>query len=213
MGDVILFVDELKSNYAIAKCRICHEEEFESLKSLEAPCSCSGTVKFAHRDCIQRWCNEKGNTTCEICLQEYTPGYTTPSKKSPLIEASVTVRDSLQVPRREYEPQTPSSDGVTDETDEYPECTSSVDSTAACCRSLVLTFTILLLLRHLYIVLTEGDDCPFPILLVFILRASGIILPMYILIRTITFIHQSIRIRRRQRVHISNNVSDSEEDE
>ena len=25
--------------------------------------------QFAHRDCIQRWCNEKGNTTCEICLQ------------------------------------------------------------------------------------------------------------------------------------------------
>ncbi|PNX55963.1 E3 ubiquitin-protein ligase march6, partial [Trifolium pratense] len=49
--------------------RICHEEEFESFKSLEAPCACSGTVKFAHRDCIQTWCNEKGNTTCEICLQ------------------------------------------------------------------------------------------------------------------------------------------------
>lgn len=25
--------------------------------------------QFAHRDCIQRWCNEKGNTICEICLQ------------------------------------------------------------------------------------------------------------------------------------------------
>ncbi|XP_050152416.1 uncharacterized protein LOC126627037 [Malus sylvestris] len=38
-------------------------------KKPEAPCACSGTVKFAHRDCIQRWCNEKGNTTCEICLE------------------------------------------------------------------------------------------------------------------------------------------------
>ena len=26
-------------------------------------------AQFAHRDCIQRWCDEKGNTTCEICLQ------------------------------------------------------------------------------------------------------------------------------------------------
>ena len=25
--------------------------------------------QFAHRYCIQRWCDEKGNTTCEICLQ------------------------------------------------------------------------------------------------------------------------------------------------
>ncbi|XP_062100062.1 acetyl-CoA acetyltransferase-like [Humulus lupulus] len=23
---------------------------------------------FAHKDCIQEWCNKKGNTTCEICL-------------------------------------------------------------------------------------------------------------------------------------------------
>lgn len=27
------------------------------------------TFQFAHRDCIQRWCEEKGNTTCEICLK------------------------------------------------------------------------------------------------------------------------------------------------
>ena len=24
--------------------------------------------QFAHKDCIQEWCNKKGNTTCEICL-------------------------------------------------------------------------------------------------------------------------------------------------
>ena len=45
MGDVILFVDDLSSNSSISQCRICHEEEFESFKSLEAPCGCSGTVK------------------------------------------------------------------------------------------------------------------------------------------------------------------------
>ena len=26
-------------------------------------------LQFAHRRCIQRWCNEKGNTICEICKQ------------------------------------------------------------------------------------------------------------------------------------------------
>lgn len=110
MADVVLLVDDLKLLSGIPRCRICHEEEFESIETLEAPCACSGTVKvntkykllnlkhlfldfvnnllcfarvlilillnncvfvgqFAHRDCIQRWCNEKGNTTCEICLQ------------------------------------------------------------------------------------------------------------------------------------------------
>jgi hypothetical protein len=26
-------------------------------------------LQYAHRRCIQRWCNEKGDTTCEICHQ------------------------------------------------------------------------------------------------------------------------------------------------
>lgn len=45
MGDVVLFVDDLQSSCAVSHCRICHEAEFESCKSLEAPCACSGTVK------------------------------------------------------------------------------------------------------------------------------------------------------------------------
>ncbi|KAK4763818.1 hypothetical protein SAY87_013256 [Trapa incisa] len=72
MEEVALLIDELRSSVLIAHCRICHEEELESSRSLESPCACSGTVKFAHRDCIQRWCDEKGNTTCEICLQVRT---------------------------------------------------------------------------------------------------------------------------------------------
>jgi len=24
-------------------------------------------LQYAHRACVQRWCNEKGDTTCEIC--------------------------------------------------------------------------------------------------------------------------------------------------
>ncbi|CAM8987423.1 unnamed protein product [Rhodiola kirilowii] len=27
-------------------------------------------TKFAHRQCVQRWCNEKRDITCEICHQE-----------------------------------------------------------------------------------------------------------------------------------------------
>ncbi|XP_022727673.1 uncharacterized protein LOC111283405 isoform X2 [Durio zibethinus] len=172
MGDVILFVDDFSSDSSISHCRICHEEEFESFKCLEAPCACSGTVKFAHRDCIQRWCNEKGNTTCEICLQEYGPGYTitASSKKSQLIEATVTIRDSLQIPRREIEPQhrrlVALDEGMNVE-NEFSQCTSAADRGASCCRSLALT--------------------------ILILRATGILLPMYILIRTITAIGNSVR--------------------
>jgi len=80
---------------SMAECRICHDEDLDS--NMETPCSCSGSVKvntirnifpklrehwldrminvvgltwqYAHRRCVQRWCNEKGDTTCEICHQ------------------------------------------------------------------------------------------------------------------------------------------------
>lgn len=46
MGDILLYMDDLRSLCAAtALCRICHEGEFESSKSLESPCACSGTVK------------------------------------------------------------------------------------------------------------------------------------------------------------------------
>ncbi|XP_008235196.1 PREDICTED: uncharacterized protein LOC103334049 isoform X2 [Prunus mume] len=201
MGEVILYVEELdlKSCSAILVCRICHEEEFGSCESMEAPCACSGTVKFAHRNCIQRWCNEKGNTTCEICLQSYEPGYTAPPKKSQVDDTAVTIRDSVQVPRRDQEPRSPRLDlervqPIENVYSSQSQCSSAADRSASCCRSLALLFTVVLLVRHLFVVLTGSDeDYPFTLLTVLILRASGIILPMYILIRTITAIQNSVR--------------------
>ncbi|GMY17035.1 E3 ubiquitin-protein ligase MARCHF8 [Fagus crenata] len=211
MGDVLLFVDDMKSNYAFSCCRICHEEELQSCNSLEAPCACSGTVKFAHRDCIQRWCNEKGNTTCEICLQQYEPGYTAPSKKSQLIDAAVTIRDSLQIPRREQEIINPRLRGIND----YSECTSAADRSASWCRSLALTFTVILLVKHSLDVLRGGtEDYPFTLLTVLILRASGIIFPMLILMRTIAAIRNSLRTQYQDSDDATSNLDgENEEDE
>ena len=49
----------------LVECRICQEED--SIKNLESPCACTGSLKYAHRACVQRWCNEKGDIICEIC--------------------------------------------------------------------------------------------------------------------------------------------------
>ncbi|KAG8389556.1 hypothetical protein BUALT_Bualt02G0241500 [Buddleja alternifolia] len=185
MSDIVLYIDDLRSSSAISIsiCRICHEEELESCKSLEAPCACSGTVKFAHRDCVQRWCNEKGNTVCEICLQKFEPGYTSPPKKTKLIDTTVTIRGSLEVPLNDQEQEHP---GDFD--------SSAADRTASCCKSVALIFTALLLIRHLVAVVTGGaGGYPFSLLTVFIVKASGILLPMYILIRVIAAIHSGIR--------------------
>ncbi|KAM3252534.1 putative E3 ubiquitin ligase SUD1 [Capsicum annuum] len=58
------------------ECRICHDADDDS--NMEVPCSCRGTLKYAHRKCVQRWCNEKGDTICEICRQNFKPDYTAP---------------------------------------------------------------------------------------------------------------------------------------
>ncbi|XP_074340653.1 uncharacterized protein LOC141678272 isoform X2 [Apium graveolens] len=58
------------------ECRICQDED--SIINMETPCTCRGTLKYAHRKCVQQWCNEKGGISCEICHQPYQPGYTAP---------------------------------------------------------------------------------------------------------------------------------------
>ncbi|KAL2323705.1 hypothetical protein Fmac_028084 [Flemingia macrophylla] len=211
MEEVVLLVDDLRSLSGISRCRICHEEEFESTKSLEAPCACSGTVKFAHRDCIQTWCNEKGNTICEICLQQYEPGYTAAPKKSQIADAAMTIRDSLQISRTEHEHRRIVS---IVEGNNYPECTYAADRSAACCRSLAFAFTVILLVRHLFAVLTDGmEDYPFTILTVFLLRASGIVIPMYIVIKTIGAIHNNIKRHHHQDSDDDSSISDGENEE
>ncbi|XP_057424696.1 uncharacterized protein LOC130718198 [Lotus japonicus] len=216
MEEVVLLIDDLRSLSGISRCRICHEEEFESSKQLEAPCACSGTVKFAHRDCIQTWCNEKGNTTCEICLQQYEPGYTAPPKKSPISDAAMTIRDSLQIPREQEQINTRIVVGIVEGVriqNNYSECSYAADRSASCCRSLALAFTLILLVRHLFALLTNGmEDYPFTILTVFMLRASGIIIPMYIIIKTIGGIHDSVR-RHYQDSDDDTSISDEGDEE
>ncbi|GAB4841763.1 hypothetical protein Ancab_022485 [Ancistrocladus abbreviatus] len=199
MAEVVFFVDDLQPASAISQyCRICHEEEFENWKSLEAPCACSGTVKFAHRECIQRWCDEKGDTTCEICLQKYEPGYTVRPKKSQLMEdEEMTIRGSLAVPRRGQELEDPALVAIAEGTvlgSDYSDYSSAIDRGASCCRTVALLLTYLLLVKHLLAVVIGGaGHHPFSALTVLIFRVCGIFLPMCIIIRAITAVQNSIR--------------------
>ncbi|KAL6136472.1 hypothetical protein ACLB2K_061767 [Fragaria x ananassa] len=65
------------------ECLICQTED--SIDHMEAPCRCNGTLKFAHRACIQQWINSRFKTSCEICNQPYKGGYrvTVPPPASP----------------------------------------------------------------------------------------------------------------------------------
>ncbi|KAG2330901.1 hypothetical protein Bca52824_002081 [Brassica carinata] len=202
MGEVVIIIDETKSSkLRISRCRICHEEEAESF--FEVPCACSGTVKFAHRDCIQRWCNEKGNTTCEICLQVYRHGYTAIPKPPKMIEEEeVTIREGGGRRRRRRRL-------VSITESDFTQCNSA----ATFFRSLTFTLAVLLLMKHTFDVICGTEEYPFTVFTVLTLKAIGILLPMFIIIQTISAIQKTIR--RRQQYHDSeeDTLSSSDDDE
>ncbi|XP_047333614.1 uncharacterized protein LOC124937396 [Impatiens glandulifera] len=171
MGDVILSMDYLEEEneaLGVAFCRICHEEEFESFKTLEAPCSCCGTAKYAHRDCIQKWCNEKGNTSCEICLQTFEPGFTSVHNNT----TGVTIRRSLEEVSTTRSPRLTRSYStivmVTDHEsllliNNQEQCSSSsAHKTAVFCRSLAIALTVVLLMKHLIDICSSGIAAEYP---------------------------------------------------
>ncbi|CAN7022044.1 unnamed protein product [Brassica rapa subsp. trilocularis] len=180
------------------ECRICQEEDITN--NLETPCACNGSLKYAHRKCVQRWCNEKGDIICEICHQQpYQSGYTAPPPPPP-DETIIHIGDDwengvhldLSDPRilamaaaeRHF---------LEADYDEYSESNSSG---AAFCRSAALILMALLLLRDALNLTTNPDDedDPTAFFSLFLLRAAGFLLPCYIMAWAIGILQ-----RRRQR--------------
>jgi hypothetical protein len=62
---------ELEIKSQIENCRYCLEEDDE--KNLISPCSCSGTTKYVHSECLIHWLNSKNEKrlNCEICKGAY----------------------------------------------------------------------------------------------------------------------------------------------
>ncbi|KAG2406532.1 uncharacterized protein HKW66_Vig0057880 [Vigna angularis] len=192
MAEVVLLVDDLKLLSGIPRCRICHEEEFESIETLEAPCACSGTVK------------------------QYEPGYSAPPKKSKINDEAMSIREEEEESNERTEITV---EGVAVESD-YSECSSGGDRSASCCRSLAIASGLRLTsaianciascvelgnawppqeLKSTFslscgcvVLLSNGtQDYPFTLLTVIILKASGIIIPMYIVIKIVGAIQNS----------------------
>ncbi|KAL3644691.1 hypothetical protein CASFOL_009871 [Castilleja foliolosa] len=191
----------------LVECRICQDEDMDS--SMESPCSCSGSLKYAHRKCVQRWCNEKGDTICEICHQQFKPGYTAPPPIFRFGGLPVNFRGNWQIARRDLNNPRIIAMVSTDhnllDTD-YDEYDMSASRSIVCCRSIAIIFMVLLILRHtLPIIVSRGGNYSFPLIMLLMLRVAGIILPICIILKAVTLI-----IRRRQQANISTSVSDEE---
>ncbi|CAN4081273.1 unnamed protein product [Withania somnifera] len=174
-----------------AECRICQEED--SLDKLESPCACSGSLKFTHRTCVQHWCNEKGNITCEICHQQYQPGYTVPPG-TVAEETIIDIGGGWQISGTPLDLHDPRVLAIAEA--EYEDYNSANASGAAFCRSAALILMALLLLRHALRMtdMDAGDEDPTAFFSLFLLRAVGFLLPCYIMLWAISILQQ-----RRQR--------------
>ncbi|KAH9721873.1 RING-CH-type domain-containing protein [Citrus sinensis] len=186
--------DEEEPLIQTVECRICQEED--SIKNLEVPCSCSGSLKYAHRKCVQRWCNEKGDVTCEICHQPYQPGYTAPPP--PPHEAWTVSGAPLDLHDPRLVAMAAAERHLLDA--EYDEYADTNASGAAFCRSAALILMALLLLRHALTLTNsdDGEDDASTFFSLFLLRAAGFLLPCYIMAWAV-----SILQRRRQRQKFS----------
>lgn len=179
------------------ECRICQEED--DIKNLETPCTCSGSLKYAHRACVQRWCNEKGDITCEICHEPYKPGYTATPRAHP-DETTIDISGGWTITGTPLDLRDPRILAMAAAQNrlieaEYDEYAATNASGAAFCRSAALILMALLLLRHaLSITSGDDDDDASTIFSLFLLRAAGFLLPCYIMAWAI-----SILQRRRER--------------
>ncbi|GKV00674.1 hypothetical protein SLEP1_g13331 [Rubroshorea leprosula] len=144
-----------------AECRICQEED--SINNLETPCGCSGSLKYAHRKCVQHWCNEKGDTICEICHQPYQQGYTAPPRPQ-IEETAIDIGGGWTISGTPLDLRDPRLLAIAEAEHqfleaEYDEYAASSASGAAFCRSVALILMALLLLRHAFTVPeADGDD-------------------------------------------------------
>ncbi|XP_047152840.1 E3 ubiquitin-protein ligase MARCHF6-like [Vigna umbellata] len=185
--------EHIMSSNRLVECRICHSEDEES--TMDAPCSCCGTLKYAHQNCVQRWCNEKGDTTCEICQQQLKPGYTVPPLP-PLLHYD-SFGGNWEISRRElqnhqFTAMFSANNEFLDLDFEYAAAPST--RSLIFCRIVTIIFIGLLLLRHtlpIIFILRGARAYSFTVFMSVVLTNIGmIIVPFYIMVKAIISIHQ-----------------------
>lgn len=177
------------SKSTVRECRICQEEDEEN--DMEVPCACNGTLKFAHRKCIQKWCNKKGDITCEICNKVFSPNYTIPppSRSNPDVMAidirqawgpGVDIRNPHFLAFAAAERQFLQS--------EYDDYAIASSGSLACFRYVAIILMLLLLIRQTLMVTRDfamvQDSSTFFNFQISLLQLAAFLLPCYVMART-----------------------------
>ncbi|KAJ8641885.1 hypothetical protein MRB53_018579 [Persea americana] len=141
---------------------------------------------YAHRKCVQRWCNEKGDIICEICRQQFKPGYTAPPQLLHYGGVPMNFRGNWEITRRDLHNSRFIAMVATDRDFDYDDYSSSSERSTNCCRAVALIFMVLLILRHtLPIIISGAEENSFALFLLLLLHTVGILLPVYIMARAL----------------------------
>ncbi|KAF3616764.1 putative repressor of RNA polymerase III transcription MAF1 -like protein [Capsicum annuum] len=181
--------DAILTPRKMVECRICQDEDIDS--NMETPCSCCGSLKYAHRRCVQRWCNEKGDTVCEICHQPFRPGYTAPPSIFHLGGIPMNLRGNWRIVRRNLNNQrviaVVSTDHNLINSDEDEVSTSR---SMMCCLLFAIIFILLLVMRHtLPVIVDQAGNYSLPLFMLLLIRVMGIVLPLYVVMKALTSCH------------------------
>ncbi|XP_008806276.2 uncharacterized protein LOC103719010 isoform X2 [Phoenix dactylifera] len=193
-----IIVADKTSLQKLVECRICQEEDVDS--NMEIPCACCGSLKYAHRKCVQRWCNEKGDIICEICLQQFKPGYTAPPPLFHYGSIPMNFRGSWEISRQDLHDSeiitmVPSDRGLMGS--DYDEHSAASTRSAIYCRLVTITFMVLLVLRHtLPLIISGAEQYSFTLFSLLMLRTAGILLPVFVVARALTTFHRRRRVTR-----------------
>ncbi|KAF7131637.1 hypothetical protein RHSIM_Rhsim09G0068500 [Rhododendron simsii] len=188
----------------IVECRICQDEDENS--NMDTPCSCCGSLKLSLHSCASMLTTDayRGG----VMRRPFKPGYTAPPPMFQIGRIPVNFRGNWEISRRDLNNSrfiavvSPDRNFIDPESDEYAASTARSEF---CCRS----FMILLVLRHvLPVIFSERVDYSLPLFLLLLLRACGVILPIYIILRAVNAI-QSCR-RHQESPEISDTPSDEE---
>ncbi|GAA0164645.1 ubiquitin-protein ligase [Lithospermum erythrorhizon] len=183
----VMDIDVDTSALKLVQCRICHDEDVDS--NMEVPCSCCGSVKYAHRRCVQRWCNEKGDTNCEICQQQFKPGYTATPTLYHYGSIPMTFRDNWEISRRDLHNSQLIPLVSADRNFLDPHYTGNSNAS-----SIVLTFfhlvaiifMIVLVAHHTFPAVINGSEqYPIALFTLLSLRSVGILLAIYLILRSL----------------------------
>ncbi|KAK4345338.1 hypothetical protein RND71_035514 [Anisodus tanguticus] len=176
------------SKGSVRECRICQEEDEEN--DMEAPCACNGTLKFAHRKCIQKWCNKKGDITCEICNKVFSPNYTLPPARSNPDVMAIDIRQSWGPGMDIRNPHFVAFAAAEHQflQSEYDDYAIASSGSLACFRYVAIIFMLLLLIRQTFLVTRDfvmvQDSSTFFNFQISLLQLVAFLLPCYVMART-----------------------------